>query len=352
MTTAAHVLTSRSPMLDALERELDPEADWGSVLYGDQEPQGRALHGVPRRIWNRALGQPLRDFLQRPGKEFRGELTEIFFRIGGRKDASPPNLPLVVEALHAGSLIIDDIEDESQERRGQPALHLIHGVPLALNAGNWLYFWASSLLDELALPAETRIFAQSLTTRALLDCHYGQALDLSVRVSELSQSEVPSVVHAATELKTGSLLGLAAGLGALVGGASRATVGASIRFGRDLGTALQMLDDLSGIVAVRRAHKGHEDLTHDRPSWPWAWLAESLDALSYERLRAQGRDVRAGGDATLLAGEIKSLLGPVAKRRIHEHVELAQNRLAAVLPAGAALAALRRELERLEKSYV
>ena len=115
--------------------------------------------------------------------------------------------------------------------------------------------------------------SSALMTRALLDCHYGQALDLSVRVSELAQGEVASVVRAATALKTGSLVGLAAGLGALVGGAADETVRASIRFGRDLGAGLQMLDDLSGVTSSRRAHKGHEDLVHDRPSWPWAWLA-------------------------------------------------------------------------------
>lgn len=338
MTTSAHVFTTRSPLLEGLDRELDSEPGSG--------------HGVPARIWKRAIGQPLREFLERPGKEFRGELTEIFFRIGGGSDATPTNLPLVVEVLHAGSLIIDDIEDESLERRGRPTLHRIHGVPLALNAGNWLYFWAYSLLDELRLPAEARALAERLTTRSLLDCHYGQALDLSIRVSELSQTEVPSVVRAATELKTGSLLGLAAGLGALVGGASRDTVAAALRFGRDLGTALQMLDDLSGILVARRAHKGHEDLRLDRPSWPWAWLATSLDGPAYDALRAKGDEVRAGADADPLLSDLKSLLAPFAKRRVHEHLELAQSRLAAALPTRTSLAALRRELERLEKSYV
>ena len=338
MTTSARVLTSRSPLLLGLDHELDAASASG--------------YSVPARVWNRAIGQPLREFLERPGKEFRGALTEIFFRIGGGRDAPPTNLPLVVEALHAGSLIIDDIEDESTERRGRPALHQIHGVPLALNAGNWLYFWAYSLLGELALSAETRVLAERLTTRSLLDCHYGQALDLSIRVSELSQAEVPSVVRAATELKTGSLLGLAAGLGTLLGGAPQDTVAAAVRFGRDLGTALQMLDDLSGILSVRRAHKGQEDLKLDRPSWPWAWLAASLDGTSYEGLRAQGDEVRAGADATPLLRDLKSSLGPFAKQRVHEHLELAQSRLAAALPTRTPLAALRRELARLEKSYV
>jgi geranylgeranyl pyrophosphate synthase len=335
MTTSAWVLESRPPLLEALEGELSGVSN-----------------AVPWRIWNRALGEPLREFLGRPGKEFRGELTKIFFRIGGKKDSPPANLPLVVEALHAGSLIVDDVEDESSERRGRPALHLIHGMPLAINAGNWLYFWASALLDEMEMPADTRARASYLTTRALLDCHYGQALDLSVSVSDLAQSEVAGVVRAATELKTGSLLGLAAGLGALVGGAHEDVVLASVRFGRELGTGLQMLDDLSGIASPRRKHKGHEDLAHDRPSWPWAWLAGALSAADYERLRARGQEVRDGGDPAPLAEDLRNLLMPHAKRRVHEHLDAAHGELAASVPACPALGTLRREIDRLEKSYV
>ncbi|MEP7049620.1 MAG: polyprenyl synthetase family protein [Pseudomonadota bacterium] len=338
MTNFARVLASRSPLLDGLDHELERTAASG--------------HRLPARLWNRAIGEPLREFLARPGKEFRGQLADLFFRIGGGNGSPPTNLPLVVEALHAGSLIIDDIEDESSERRGGPTLHRMHGLPLALNAGNWLYFWAYSLLGDLALPPETRALAERLTTRSLLDCHYGQALDVSIRVSELSQSEVSSVVHATTELKTGSLLGLAAGLGALLGGGPQTTVAAAVRFGRELGTALQMLDDLSGIISLRRAHKGQEDLRLDRPSWPWAWLAASLDAATYEELRDRANEVTAGAEATPLLRELKSALGPFAQRRVHEHLELAQTRLADALPARTSLAALRRELERLEKSYV
>lgn len=349
MTTSARVLELTSPILEALDRELEPDS---------RGPR----HGVPPRIWSRALGAPLRDFLGRPGKEFRGELTKIFFRVGGRKDPPPTNLPLVVEALHAGSLVVDDIEDESMERRGLPTLHRVHGVPVALNAGNWMYFWASALLDEIDMPSDRRARAGTLMTRALLDCHYGQALDLSVRVSELAQGEVAGVVRTATALKTGSLVGFAAGLGALVGGASDEIVVASDRFGRDLGAALQMLDDLSGVASPRRAHKGLEDVVHDRPSWPWAWLASSLPPAEFEGLRGLGRDVADGtADPATLVVALRERLVPHARRRVHEHLEAAHSRLAVALPpgaggpggpGGATLSTLRREIERLEKSYV
>ena len=85
----------------------------------------------------------------------------------------------MVEIVHAGSLIVDDIEDDSLERRGAPSLHRLHGLPLALNAGNWMYFWALDLLDQAAADdgggrPHPRVFGD-----ALYHCHLGQALDLS-----------------------------------------------------------------------------------------------------------------------------------------------------------------------------
>jgi len=345
MTTSAVILEAPSPLLEAFHRELHAE--------GEIEFSTRASHAVPWRVWHRALGGPLGEFLARPGKEFRGELVRLFFRIGAGREAMPPNLPLVVEALHAGSLIVDDVEDDSTERRGRPALHRIHGVPTALNSGNWLYFWASALLDEIEMPEQRRATAHRLMTRSLIDCHYGQALDLAVRISELSRAEIPGVVRASTELKTGSLLALAAGLGALVGGASEDTVAAAIRFGRELGVGLQMLDDLGGLTSPRRAHKGHEDLVHDRPSWPWAWFAASLPGTAFEEVREQARDVADGADPASLAGKMRALLMPLAPRRVHEHLEAAHARLSTAIPtATSTLSTLRREMERLEKSYV
>ena len=178
------------------------------------------IAATPSALWNHALLDPLRDFLGRPSKGFRARLLEPGFRLGGGGDAAPPReLPLLVEILHAGSLIIDDIEDDSAQRRGAPTLHRRHGVPLALNAGNWLYFWAHGLLSRAALGDVARLAAYERLTECLMRCHQGQALDLTVRVGELPQAEVPVVVQAITRLKTGSLLGLATALGAVAAGA-------------------------------------------------------------------------------------------------------------------------------------
>jgi len=126
MTQAALLIERRATALSLLEEELESGAF----------PSGASA--IDRKHWDSALVDALRDFLLRPGKEFRAELVRASWVLGGGSGDPPGELPMIVELLHAGSLIVDDIEDGSVARRGQPALHLRHGLPTALNAGNWL----------------------------------------------------------------------------------------------------------------------------------------------------------------------------------------------------------------------
>jgi geranylgeranyl pyrophosphate synthase len=226
---------------------------------------------VPDHVWEAALVGPATAFLARPGKQLRAKLVATGWRLGGGSGEPPPAIARALEILHAGSLIVDDVEDRSDERRGGPALHVLIGEPLAINTGSWMYFWA---LEQLcALPG-----AVELAVRALARCHQGQALDLAARIGELAMSEVPAVVAATTRHKTGALARLATELGALAAGAGvdhRARIG---ELGEATGIALQMLDDLGAIAAPERRAKAYEDLRAQRPTWPWAWLAHQADA--------------------------------------------------------------------------
>ena len=170
---------------------------------------------VPSALWRRALSGPAAEFLARPGKELRGAIVRAGWLLGGGDPAGGyDRVALVIELIHAGSLIVDDVEDGSLERRGAPALHALVGAPLAINTGSWMYFWALSELSELALP----LAAQSAAVRTLARCHQGQALDLAVRVCELEPFDVRRVVATTTRLKTAGLCRLAAELGARAAG--------------------------------------------------------------------------------------------------------------------------------------
>jgi geranylgeranyl pyrophosphate synthase len=327
---------------------------------------------VPDAVWAAALAGPAAAFLARPGKDIRARLVRAGWRLGGGlpHEAHDPHqapsprargIELVIELIHAGSLIVDDVEDASEERRGAPALHRLVGAPLAINTGSWMYFWALAELARLGLPG-----AVERAAAALARCHQGQALDLATRVVDLEPRDVPAVVAATTRLKTGALCRLAVELGALAAGAPADRVASLADLGEAIGCALQMLDDLGGLVAARatgpdaraRRAKGHEDLREARPTWAWAWLAEQRDPFAWARLVGLARAVAAGADPGPLAEALAERIEPIGRgraRATHDAALAAARAALARDPAGAAalpaLDALAEDLRRMESMY-
>ncbi|MGC4087037.1 MAG: polyprenyl synthetase family protein [Polyangiaceae bacterium] len=333
-----------------------------SQLARSCEPQSFAvqrLHehfddaeGVAPNHFRRALVEPLSDFLSRPGKAFRARMVGLAWELCARRAGPPPELPLLVEAIHAGSLIVDDIEDGSAYRRGGRALHLEYGLPKALNAGCWLYFWSADLLAQLELPPATELALHRVIGKAMLACHEGQALDLGSSVLDLPQAEVEGLVVATTRLKTGKLFELAAAVGAIAAGAPSSAVRALAEFGMALGVGLQMLDDLGGLVSTERCHKGHEDLLGARPTWPWAWAARLADAHTFARLCALEAQVRAGEQhPEHLASELRQLVEAHGRAHVSSWLAQAFNDLSQKFAPCRALDEARREVEALERSY-
>jgi geranylgeranyl pyrophosphate synthase len=349
--------------MKALERNAEVDGDLSELLercfLSGDDTDSVLARTVPRAIWNHALLDPLRDFLRRPSKQFRAHLVELGYRLGGgRVDTHPIELPLIIECLHAGSLIIDDIEDASTLRRDAPALHRAYGVPRALNAGNWLYFWPQVLLCRLPLSERARLAAHERVALCLMHCHEGQALDLSVRAAELKQSEVLPVVRAITRLKTGGLLGLATGLGAIAAGASAERVELIAGLGRELGVGLQMLDDVSGVLSGTRRHKAVEDLRHGRATWIWAWLADELDHRAYETLQSEARAVASAEPATgnaacdALIERMRFRVGTLGLRHARNHVSTAVTNLAQVIGHATWCDEVLEQFGWLERRYV
>jgi geranylgeranyl pyrophosphate synthase len=302
---------------------------------------------VDPELWERALFGPARDLLARPGKQLRGRLVDAGWHLGGGEGACPPLLLAALEVLHAGSLVVDDIEDDSSHRRGLPALHRRYGLPRALNCGNWMTFWPTLLIERLALPAAAELELRRRMGRAILRCHHGQALDVSVRVFEHPREELPRVVEAVTTLKTGALTELAVTAGAVAAGAPADRVDALGAFGREAGVALQMLDDLGGLDGGRDPHKRHEDLRLGRPTWPWAWLARALGDGPFAELRGLAAGVAlAGEEPAPLAALMRRLLGERGRDEAAGRLHAALDRLG---PGADLLADL---VRRLEKSYV
>jgi geranylgeranyl pyrophosphate synthase len=296
--------------------------------------------------------RPASDFLRRPGKRFRARLVELGWELAEAPGTPPSDLAHMVELLHAGSMIVDDIEDGSQRRRGQPALHVLHGVPLALNTGNLLYFLPLGLLRRLRLGAAAELALHRRIARTMVRAHCGPALDLGTALSRLPQAELLRLVRASSDLKTGSLMGLAASIGAVAANATPLCVQALTRFGEDLGVALQMFDDIGNLRGAGEVEKRHEDLRLGRPTWIWAWLARDLGAAEFTLLQRQAAAVESGdAPPAVLAARLARALGQRGKDEAQARLRAALAELERAFAGHPALDALASECVRLGASY-
>jgi geranylgeranyl pyrophosphate synthase len=247
-------------------------------------------YGVRLDKWlEEALLIPVSDILGRPSKRFRAKLVRLGCLLTSQSsDLTGAEQELcvrfgeLIELLHAGSLVVDDIEDQSLLRRGQPCLHLKYGIPIALNAGNWLYFWPLMLVDTMYLPLEKELWIQRQCHHTMMKLHCGQALDSSLTIDKLSQEEVPGVCLSSMELKTGALIALALSLGSVAVESQMEPLSALDEFGHGLGIALQMFDDLGNLQGQKEPEKRYEDLIDRRPCWVWAFAAQNYPEKIYQ----------------------------------------------------------------------
>ncbi len=273
------------------------------------------------------LLDPAARFLADSGKRIRKSIVDIVFKMAGGVGAAPLCLGESIEWLHAGSLVIDDIQDNSPIRRERPSLHVEMGTPLALNAGNWMYFHALGRLfdDSLSQSVQHRLLQKMIA--AGQKCHQGQALDLGARIDEIDPKNIRPLVLEISRLKTGSLVAMAATFGAVAAGANRTLTTALSRFGTNVGIVLQMRNDLEELrsfvnnspneLAIRT-----DDLRNARVTWPWAWAKQVCTSEEFEQLIVLLRsasDRKVG--MTVLANQLLKHAGSLGDRVIRERIE-------------------------------
>ena len=219
------------------------------------------------------------------------------------------------EFLHLATLLHDDIVDLAEVRRGRAAAHLAFGVPETVLAGDYLLAKASQLGVDTENLACIRIMADLVATMAL-----GELTQLGARRRvNLGAAEYFRIIHR----KTAVLLeGAARSAAVLAGAGAEAAAG---RYGRKLGLAFQIIDDLldyQGDEAVLGKPAGH-DLEEGKITLPFILARENLAPARRERL-------------LLLAGSGDGCLGPETIREI-----------TALVAEGRGLAEARRKAETL-----
>jgi octaprenyl-diphosphate synthase len=247
-----------------------PDAAWLKRFFFDygQEFQLPPAAAEP-------LVEPVVDLLNRGGKRWRPLLMLLVCESLGGGMAALPLSPLV-EFCHNASLIHDDIEDDSTERRGKPAVHLLYGTDTAINSGCFLYFLPLSCIDNWDAPDEAKLKLYSLWSQEMRALHLGQSLDIAWH---RSWETLPSIddYYTMCRLKTGVLARFAARtayLAALYGGGIGAENGganAGLAFARaaeKLGVGFQILDDVKNLTEGVQGKKRGDDIVEGKKSLP------------------------------------------------------------------------------------
>jgi geranylgeranyl pyrophosphate synthase len=208
----------------------------------------RALERVELRV-REELVPPIRQGVLTGGKRLRPILcVEAHRACGGSGDSHAYDLGVSVELIHAYSLMHDDLPcmDDAELRRGQPTVHRIHGEELTMEAGAALIplaalqAWESCLAlgcDADIAARVVKVLAEAAGSGGMVG---GQVLDLEGEGRSLSAEELDTL-HG---LKTGALLTAPLVMGGIAAGASPDALEALESYGRSVGLAFQIADDI------------------------------------------------------------------------------------------------------------
>lgn len=186
--------------------------------------------------------------LKAGGKRLRPTLLLLSTRVvGGEVEASIP-AAVAVELLHNFTLVHDDIMDRDELRRGMPTVHKIWGEALAILAGDLLFskaFEAMFSCLDYGVSEERVLNSIKQLAWASTTVAEGQALDMSFEERvDVSEEEYFEMI----EKKTGALFKASTTIGAIVGGGGSSEVESLGEYGRMLGIAFQIQDDILGVV--------------------------------------------------------------------------------------------------------
>jgi len=213
------------------------------------------------------------------GKRIRPVLVLLLANAHGYRGAAHHELAAVVEFIHTATLLHDDVVDESSMRRGRKTANALFGNAASVLVGDFLYSRSFEMMTSL-----DNMRVMEIVSRATTVIAEGEVLQLlNMHDPDVTRESYLTVIRS----KTAKLFEAAAQLGALVAGASDAQIEAAGEFGRSLGTAFQLIDDVldyAGDAAEIGKNVG-DDLREGKPTLPLIYVMENGTAEQRELIR-------------------------------------------------------------------
>jgi geranylgeranyl pyrophosphate synthase/predicted secreted hydrolase len=282
--------------------------------------------GLDKQQYIDNLIKPIREITDRGGKSWRSYAMVACCDIVGGNSQGAKDWLALPEMMHVGSLIVDDVEDKSDVRRGGPSCHDLYGEAIAINAGSACYFLGQlCIYEDSAVSDKKKIEIYNLYFEALRAAHSGQALDIAgldymmpdVLENDNKAKLLVKRVLATHRLKSAAPASYLARIGSLLGdGTEEQTQGLADYF-EALGIAFQIIDDTLNLKGFEDNLKTKaEDITAGKITYPIAWGMAKLDKKDRTRL---WEIVQMKTDDLTLLTEAMTLLGK------HDVITLCEN---------------------------
>lgn len=281
-------IKEKAAIIDQLiEKYIPKNFEKNSLVFELNPPRyGHSLEAL-----NQAIAQPMWDFLERGGKRWRPALFLLVIEALGEDSKKFLDFAIIPEVIHNGTIMVDDVEDDSKFRRGKPCTHRIFGIDIAVNTGNAMYFLPLLTLikNKDKLPPKTLNKIYEIYTKEMINLSLGQAMDIAWHRGLANADLITEAQYLQMcAYKTGTLARMAAKMAAVLANAEGNAVEKMGRFAEAVGVAFQIQDDILDLTSEEFAEKKGgrgQDITEGKRTLMVIRTLEKAEPSDKERLK-------------------------------------------------------------------
>jgi len=268
MIDIKEILNEKAPLIDkVIEKYIPRKYNKDSMIFTCGKPRyDYSIDAV-----NKSIAEPIWDLLDRGGKRWRPTLFLLITEALKGDVDKVMDFVIIPEVVHNGTLMIDDIEDGSDLRRGKPATYKLFGIDIAINAGNAMYYLPLLPLikNQDKFDAKTLLKVYNIYSQEMINLSFGQAKDIAWHKGLANADNITEEQYLQMcAYKTGTLARMSAKIAAVLSGADDKQVELLGSFAESLGVAFQIQDDILNLTEGEFAEKKGlgEDITEGKRS--------------------------------------------------------------------------------------
>lgn len=263
------LLEEKAPLINrTIEKYIPRVFSKKAIVFRTNPPR----YSYNLETLNETLANPIWEFLDRGGKRWRPVLFLLVCETLGKNPDDFVDFAIIPEVVHNGTLMVDDIEDLSELRRGKPCTYKVYGSDVAINAGNTMYYLPLlPLIEKKKEVAKERLCKiYEIYSQEMINLSLGQAMDIAWHRGLANADRIDEEDYLQMcAYKTGTLARMSARIAAVLAGADDRLETEFGQFAESIGVAFQMQDDVLDLTSTefetKKGGRG-QDITEGKRS--------------------------------------------------------------------------------------